>query len=113
MDKGTVACLTRARELLRVGWCQGVNSCSAEAVHEGRVLGVATPETRSCYCAVQAMFTGSSPRDFNKAWSLLGSVIGRFRSIPVWNDSPTRTHAEVLAAFDRAIELASKLASKE
>jgi hypothetical protein len=28
--------------------------------------------------------------------------------VPDWNDDPSRTHAEVLAAFDRAIELAEK-----
>jgi hypothetical protein len=29
------------------------------------------------------------------------------QNIPDWNDAPERTHTEVLAAFDRAIEAAS------
>lgn len=29
-----------------------------------------------------------------------------------WNDSPKRTHTQVLAAFDRAIALAEKEAAK-
>lgn len=29
------------------------------------------------------------------------------QSIATWNDAPERTHAEVLAAFDKAIELAN------
>lgn len=39
------------------------------------------------------------------AWLLVGAAVG---GVPIgrWNDAPERTHAEVLAAFDRAIELA-------
>jgi hypothetical protein len=33
---------------------------------------------------------------------------GVFQAVYGWNDHPKRTHAEVLAAFDRAIELAEK-----
>lgn len=40
-------------------------------------------------------------------------TLGFFRkqvggSIITWNDAPERTHAEVLAAFDRAIEMAAQ-----
>lgn len=37
----------------------------------------------------------------------LGEAIGD-ASIVEWNDAPERTHAEVLAAFDRAIEIAKQ-----
>jgi hypothetical protein len=37
-----------------------------------------------------------------RARERLRAAIGNL-SIPGWNDAPERTHAEVLAAFDRAI----------
>jgi hypothetical protein len=36
----------------------------------------------------------------------LFGVIVDDTNVPAWNDAPSRTHAEVLAAFDRAIEAA-------
>lgn len=41
---------------------------------------------------------------FDAARALLARAIGR-ELVAWWNDNPVRTHAEVLAAFDRAIEL--------
>jgi len=40
------------------------------------------------------------------AMNFLGRATGA-RYIPSWNDAPERTHAEVMDAFDRAIELAA------
>ena len=34
------------------------------------------------------------------------AIAPEIRWIPTWNDAPGRTHPEVLAAFDRAIEIA-------
>lgn len=42
----------------------------------------------------------------NKATSIFREVVGS--SLEDWNDAPGRTHAEVLAAFDRAIALAEQ-----
>jgi len=41
-------------------------------------------------------------RDFAEAGLALRAAVG---DIVAWNDAPERTHGEVLAAFDRAIEL--------
>lgn len=41
---------------------------------------------------------------FSAAYMVLRNTLTE--TIPGWNDAPTRTHAEVLAAFDKAIELA-------
>ena len=51
--------------------------------------------------------TGKSLFANNKAQQVIELVIN-MNSIIRWNDSPDRTHAEVLAAFDRAIELCSE-----
>jgi hypothetical protein len=47
------------------------------------------------------------------AFSLPISMLRRalpagFKAIDVYNDAPTTTHADILALFDRAIELAEK-----
>ena len=68
------------------------------------------------WCALGAIWRYSeSPRDDREAAQhALASILCRDRvpstgrwSVPVWNDAPDRTHAEVLAAFDRAIEAAA------
>ena len=41
------------------------------------------------------------------AFQHLEKAVG-INGIEHWNDMPGRTHAEVLAAFDRAIEIAEK-----
>lgn len=43
-----------------------------------------------------------------KAYRLLDKAIGICGDFTAWNDAPERTHAEVLRAFDKAIELAEK-----
>ena len=42
------------------------------------------------------------PRSTNSALATLKRIIGSHEIVP-WNDAPERTHAEVMAAFDRAI----------
>lgn len=37
---------------------------------------------------------------------LLAAIGGEWNTVAEWNDAPNRTHAEVLAAFDRAIATA-------
>ena len=62
---------------------------------------------KNSYCAAQAIGESLSP-DFvlyHKACQVFAVSIPltEFDAIPDWNDAPERTHAEVLAAFDRAI----------
>jgi len=63
------------------------------------------------FCAL-----GAIARAQKADYILAGPVVTAFRSgaalgsrpISSWNDAPGTTHADVMAAFDRAIELASK-----
>ncbi len=66
-----------------------------------------------CYCASGALMTAVDenipPVDWDAAENALslaatGDPDG---NIPIWNDAPERTHEEVLAAFDEAIEMVS------
>jgi hypothetical protein len=63
-----------------------------------------TSRQATCWCAMGATGraqAGNIPAGV-RARDRLRAAIGD-RSIPGWNDAPERTHAEVLAAFDRAI----------
>lgn len=66
-------------------------------------------DAASCYCMEGAVL--SQPYLWRKkaracAILRLAVVTLDYPTTPSWNDAPDRTHAEVLAAFDRAIELA-------
>jgi hypothetical protein len=61
-----------------------------------------TPDA-TAWCALAAIETNAA--DYRQAREILLRA-ARAESIINWNDSPSRTHAEVLAAFSRAIELA-------
>jgi hypothetical protein len=63
----------------------------------------ASSRKATCWCAQGAIMraqAGSIPAGF-RAHDRIRAVIRG--SITRWNDAPERTHAEVLAAFDRAI----------
>ena len=63
----------------------------------------------SCWCAVGALrAAGVWSDDGNQFTRALADAIGLLDDycIPDWNDTPGRTHAEVLDAFSKAIELA-------
>lgn len=52
------------------------------------------------YCAAGALISVEAPG--RTAYDCLAEAIG-YRCVSDWNDAPERTHAEVLAAFDKAI----------
>lgn len=61
-------------------------------------------------CAEDALGCGCDHIPYSnafEAFALLREAIGQ-PCIYKWNDAPERTHTEVLAAFDRAIELAAQ-----
>ncbi len=72
---------------------------------------------RKCYCAAGTLAAAAptaSDRAWITAWKCLHQAVGVVEgeekrncstptSIENWNDDPERTHAEVLAAFDKAI----------
>jgi len=106
--------LREARALIERGWTQGADArdlygdeCSPNE------------EEAECYCANGAIcraFYAASFTDRREqihiAEGLLNTAIGQEPGGPLhwpyidWNDAPERTQAEVLAAFDRAIEIA-------
>lgn len=65
------------------------------------------PREAACFCTVGALVVACGPGQtsaFEKLRAHFTRLVGG--SIGTWNDAPERTHAEVMAAFDRAIEIA-------
>lgn len=87
--------LIAAKWLLQnVGWVQNL---SIKFDHKsGKVIGV---------CAGEALFAVEAESEIisNEAILRLGEAIG-MRDIVAYNDDPSTTKEEVLAAFDRAIQ---------
>lgn len=96
MSKSTLDVLIAARKLINkpIKWGRGrrgtdrpLNTCcTAEAIENAAPFG--SPGWANLRLA---------------AYRAVGNVVHR-ESLVSWNDEPDRTHAEVLAAFDRAIE---------
>ncbi len=64
------------------------------------------------YCAAEAIEAVAEPSPARReAYRLLHQAVGLNHNVwgllTDWNDAPERTHAEVLAAFDKAIEAAT------
>jgi hypothetical protein len=92
--------LREARALIAKGWTQGTFRASR-------------PSESVCYClygAINKAVLGYADADCSATFEyeeFLGKAIGREPlDLANWNDDPERTQAEVLAAFDKAIELA-------
>lgn len=65
------------------------------------------PPEGDCHCMLTALARSGSQARVDDARALLESITGaREFSLHRWNDAPETTHADVLAAFDRAIQLA-------
>lgn len=94
-----IRALTAARDKVAVAWCQ----------NEGRAPGGSV-----CAAAALVENVNLEPDDMitnNIAWLAFVKAIGT-RNIFKWNDTPGRTQAEVVAAFDRAIADLSGVAPK-
>ena len=97
--------LIAAREKIERGWTQGA--------HARDRRGKSTPASRGsavCWCPQGAIGAVSPPEEWKKyrdALGLLEAAVGT-NLIPSWNDIPGRTQAEVLAAFDKAIEASKR-----
>jgi hypothetical protein len=91
-----VEVLIAARELISVPerWTRGVYSLIDEN------------DEAVCWCGAGAVYAAADRAGCNPehARCLLNDAVGT--GYIIWNDDPNRTHAEVLAAFDKAIELA-------
>jgi hypothetical protein len=66
-------------------------------------------DSRACVCAEEAIWRANSGAKHEGAVNALKDLVGDRGPMTIinWNDAPERTHAEVLAAFDKAIEAAS------
>lgn len=91
--------LRAARARIAKGWTQ-----RASARTKGGVPVWGGDDRAICWCAVGAL--QGSP----EAIPLVRKAIGIPDEcrISTWNDAPERTQAEVLAAFDKAIELVER-----
>lgn len=106
--KTTVEILTEAKALINTPerWTKG----KFAALADGSSAHWDNPNA-TCYCIVGAIFlaeehmnVAASPTTTRAIMKAVGAKISR--DVSVWNDAPERTHAEVMDAFDRAIELA-------
>lgn len=59
------------------------------------------------YCAAEAIDAVDSDLDQRHASYRAIQSAASVNSLVYWNDAPERTHADILAAFDKAIEDAS------
>lgn len=99
-DWMTKKVLEVARDLVAKGWVQGT---FREFKADGSV----------CYCAIGAMDEAKTLTELHP-WGItakFAAVIGvdlvaqwNDALVAQWNDAPVRTQAEVVAAFDKAIE---------
>lgn len=95
--------LRAARAKVEAGWCQG--PCAIDA--NGEAVGV--NDVRACkWCmfgAINCFVDG-----YSTAERLLNDVVVSMGHIGFinFNEAPDRTQQEVLAAFDRAIELSEQ-----
>ena len=97
-----VETLRKARELLTPegAWGQGRDAENAAGLpcspgDEGAV----------CWCSYGAM-NRAGQAEKARPFFMAATGADDYAGVVGWNDAPDRTHAEVLAAFDRAIELA-------
>lgn len=86
--------LREAKALIERGWTQGVSMRDAKGA-------VCLPPEAVCWCAYGAMTATDAPIP---AYDILDEVMDG--EMVTFNDKRGRTQAEVLAAFDKAIELA-------
>ena len=110
----TVELLRKARDLIeQKGWTRGAYARTAG----GTPVPVHDPD--ACrFCSVGALIRASldtpesSQEEYDTARRLFVRQIKSFASddtvIPAWNDAPSRTVFDVLAAFDRAVQDAEK-----
>jgi hypothetical protein len=98
-----VKVLTDARAMVERGWTQGWFARDAAGNKRYEL-----DESAVCWCMAGAyMAVAPGLASWEEAEDFLKRAIGE-ESVPDWNDVDGRTQAEVLAAFDRAIELANE-----
>lgn len=97
--------LRAARAKIEQGWCQRCVARDSQGyrIYVGNMMEASRNPAAVSWCAQGAVFAAGG--DINgPELPILGQAVGS--CIGIWNDRPRRTKEEVLAAFDRAIELA-------
>lgn len=93
--------LREAKRLIKKGWTRGAWArIGKDATHS-------SDPAATCFCASGALFRVSAG-DLRRVASdyLRRGARLRTSEIPKWNDAPGRKKSQVLAAFDKAIQLA-------
>jgi hypothetical protein len=102
--------LDEARALIERGWCQG-DDAKGKSGKPVDVYG----RYATCFCAYGAIMRVTSERGRHviryPMRTALVEAIGN-KSLEGWNDSKSRTQAEVIEAFRKAAELARAEAAK-
>lgn len=101
----TVRALMDARARVAAGWCQDRGRDAGGKTCAGIALANARAGTEAWTLFERSIDPPSSPRQTHD--------LRDHTFIVKWNDAPGRTQAEVLAAFDRAIEMAIEMAMVE
>lgn len=98
--------LRAARALIEKGWTQYdfARNSGGWGVDEWH-------HSAACFCSWGALNRAGIDLECNTASAIHWLRSATVGPIAVWNDAPGRTQAEVLAAFDKAIELAQSEAS--
>ena len=93
--------LLAARAKVEAGWCQGIYTEAMDAA--GNVVDP-TSDDACRWCMLGGIkAVADNYHQVHAAYEFLKQAIP---SGPVaWQENPERTHSEVLAAFDRAVEL--------
>jgi len=105
VDSKLTQTLVLARKKVRNGWVQGRSHgpgnrvCAGYAIEESaREIKGHTPMANTLIASANSMLMTA----------VLAQTNQLFACIPDWNDRSDRTHAEVLCAFDLAIEMSRK-----
>jgi len=107
----TVERLERGLERIRRGWCQGALSRDANGIDCCDIQETGPPMS---WCMI-----GAVAGQVNECSILFHKAIDEIFAdeclggIDSWNDEPGRTQSEVIAVFERAIELAREEAGGE
>lgn len=92
--------LREARALIERGWTQGAFARNGS----GHAVTYESGDA-SCFCVAGALLRATNGfSEFERAVAALHAVTRK--AIHKWNDAPRRTKAEVVAALDKAIQLA-------
>jgi len=96
----TTELLIEGRARIARGWTQRVWARDA-----GGCASDGTAAEAVCWCALGAL-AGAEVDHISRAMAELGAALpeGAHHGVDEWNDAPGRTHEDVIALYDRAIE---------